>query len=102
MFEAFPLFQLRHHPLPKEEQFGNLRNCASARGYKINTMTNKDLAESLDRCVDTSDPVVNKVGLRNMGLITYGPRHEKTCLCGFQLKLGCTSTEDGYRLEISY
>ena len=57
------LFQLRHHPLPKEEQFSNLRNCASARGYDINTTSNKELAESLDKSVDPADPVVNKVNI---------------------------------------
>ncbi|XP_045156829.2 DIS3-like exonuclease 1 [Mercenaria mercenaria] len=52
---------LRHHPLPKDEQFGNLRSCASSRGFNIETSSNKQLAESLDRCVDANDPVVNKL-----------------------------------------
>ena len=47
--------------MPKEQQFGNLRNCATARGFEIKTNSNKDLAESLDKSVDPSDPVVNKV-----------------------------------------
>ncbi|XP_052794965.1 DIS3-like exonuclease 1 [Mya arenaria] len=60
--ETFPNQSLlRHHPLPKEEQFTNLNNCAASRGFEIKTSTNKELAESLDRCVDSKDPVVNKI-----------------------------------------
>ena len=58
------LLQLRHHPLPKKEQFVNLNNCAESKGFSINTTSNKHLAESLDNCVDVSDPVVNKVSRR--------------------------------------
>ncbi|KAL4227599.1 DIS3 mitotic control [Mactra antiquata] len=60
--ETFPnKALLRHHPLPKDEQFGNLRSCAASLGFKINTNSNKQLAESLDLCVDDNDPVVNKL-----------------------------------------
>ncbi|KAK3090437.1 hypothetical protein FSP39_011852 [Pinctada imbricata] len=52
---------LRHHPLPREEQFESLRNCAASRGFTIKTSSNKELAESLDRCVDCNDPEVNKL-----------------------------------------
>lgn len=55
------LFQLRHHPLPKSEQFENLKNCAKSKGFDVKTSSNKALAETLDRCVDSKDPVVNKV-----------------------------------------
>ena len=53
--------QLRHHPPPRQEHFDTLKKCASAKGFKINTKTNKDLANSLDMCIDVDDPVVNKV-----------------------------------------
>lgn len=60
--ETFPNQSLlRHHPLPRVEQFENLKNCASSRGFKIETASNKVLAQSLDRCVDPRDPVVNKL-----------------------------------------
>ncbi|XP_022315246.2 DIS3-like exonuclease 1 [Crassostrea virginica] len=52
---------LRHHPLPKTEQFENLKNCAKSRGFEVKTTSNKDLAETLDNCVDSRDPVVNKI-----------------------------------------
>ncbi|KAK3604725.1 hypothetical protein CHS0354_018965 [Potamilus streckersoni] len=52
---------LRHHPPPREEQFSNLKNCAATHGFDIKTKSNKDLAESLDKCVDPQDPVVNKL-----------------------------------------
>lgn len=55
------LFQLRHHPLPKSEQFENLKNCAKSKGFDVKTSSNKALAETLDRCVDSKDPVINKV-----------------------------------------
>lgn len=55
------LFQLRHHPLPKREQFENLKNCAKSKGFDVKTSSNKALAETLDRCVDSKDPVINKV-----------------------------------------
>ncbi|KAJ8307659.1 hypothetical protein KUTeg_014786 [Tegillarca granosa] len=60
--EVFPNNALlRHHPLPKEEQFANLLSCAAARGFTINITTNKDLADSLDKCVIPGDPEVNKL-----------------------------------------
>lgn len=55
------LFQLRHHPLPKSEQFENMKNCAKSKGFDVKTFSNKSLAETLDKCVDSKDPVVNKV-----------------------------------------
>ena len=54
-------FQLRHHPPPRQEQFDTLRRCAGAKGFNIDTKTNKDLANSLDKCVDPNDQSINKV-----------------------------------------
>lgn len=64
--EAFPNEALlRHHPLPRENNFDNLRNCAKSLGFCIDTSSNKALAESLDQCVDPLDPMVNKL-MRNL------------------------------------
>ncbi|ELU13403.1 hypothetical protein CAPTEDRAFT_108980 [Capitella teleta] len=52
---------LRHHPLPRQEDFGRLQSCASVRGFSINTTDNKTLAESLDRCVIDGDATFNKL-----------------------------------------
>ncbi|XP_069126738.1 DIS3-like exonuclease 1 [Argopecten irradians] len=60
--EAFPNSALlRHHPLPRMDKFENLLTCASAKNYKVHTDSSKALAESLDRCDDPNDPVVNKL-----------------------------------------
>ncbi|KAJ7420904.1 hypothetical protein WISP_45979 [Willisornis vidua] len=56
---------LRQHPPPRQEFFAELRECASAKGFSIDTRSNKALAESLDRADDPSDPIVNKL-LRSM------------------------------------
>ncbi|XP_071424304.1 DIS3-like exonuclease 1 [Pithys albifrons albifrons] len=56
---------LRQHPPPRQEFFAELRECASAKGFSIDTRSNKALAESLDRAEDPSDPIVNKL-LRSM------------------------------------
>ncbi|PKU36386.1 dis3-like exonuclease 1 [Limosa lapponica baueri] len=56
---------LRQHPPPRQEFFTELRECASAKGFSIDTRSNKALAESLDKANDPLDPVVNKL-LRSM------------------------------------
>ncbi|XP_071610242.1 DIS3-like exonuclease 1 isoform X2 [Heliangelus exortis] len=56
---------LRQHPPPRQEYFTELRECASAKGFSIDTWSNKALAESLDRANDPLDPIVNKL-LRSM------------------------------------
>ncbi|XP_077988799.1 DIS3-like exonuclease 1 [Glandiceps talaboti] len=52
---------LRHHPLPHQEHFDNLIHCAQSKGFSIDTSSNKNLAESLDSCVDVKDPDFNKI-----------------------------------------
>lgn len=52
---------LRHHPLPRDDQFGSLKSCAEVKGFSVDFKSNKALAESLDKCVDQSDSVVNKL-----------------------------------------
>lgn len=60
--EVFPSCALlRHHPLPRQEQFGDLVLSAKAKNFEIDTSSNKALAESLDRCIDPDDPVYNKI-----------------------------------------
>lgn len=60
--EVFPSCALlRHHPLPRQEQFADLVLSARAKNFEIDTSSNKTLAESLDKCVDPDDPVYNKI-----------------------------------------
>ena len=44
---------LRLHPPPNKENFQQLAVTAQSRGWTVQTGTNKALADSLDRCVDT-------------------------------------------------
>ncbi|KAJ8029401.1 DIS3-like exonuclease 1 [Holothuria leucospilota] len=55
------IIKLRHHPLPRQEQFGDLVLSAKAKNFEIDTSSNKALAESLDKCIDPDDPVYNKI-----------------------------------------
>uniref|UniRef100_A0A8D0H2Z5 DIS3-like exonuclease 1 n=1 Tax=Sphenodon punctatus TaxID=8508 RepID=A0A8D0H2Z5_SPHPU len=66
IWENFPhQALLRQHPPPRQEFFSELRACATAKGFSIDTRSNKALADSLDRAEDPSDPMVNKL-LRSM------------------------------------
>ncbi|XP_076444045.1 DIS3-like exonuclease 1 [Babylonia areolata] len=67
--EVFPSKALlRNHPSPRQEQFENLLKCAAARGFSINTTSNKALAASLDACSDAKDPWVNPL-LRSLATL---------------------------------
>ena len=59
---------LRLHPPPKKENFEQLLACAASRGWTVNTSSNKSLAESLNRCVDTADSTVNML-LRSLATL---------------------------------
>lgn len=60
--EAFPhQALLRLHPPPRVEFFSQLVESANARGFTIDTSSNKALAESLDAAVDPQDPQVNRM-----------------------------------------
>uniref|UniRef100_A0A4W3K1D2 DIS3-like exonuclease 1 n=1 Tax=Callorhinchus milii TaxID=7868 RepID=A0A4W3K1D2_CALMI len=64
--ESFPhQALLRRHPSPQQEFFTALVECAKAKGFKIDTRSNKALADSLDKAEDVNDPLVNRV-LRSM------------------------------------
>nr|XP_020441270.1 DIS3-like exonuclease 1 [Monopterus albus] len=52
---------LRGHPPPRQEFFQQLVESATARGFTIDTRTNKALADSLNRAVDPQDPLVNRL-----------------------------------------
>ncbi|XP_060031688.1 DIS3-like exonuclease 1 [Erinaceus europaeus] len=52
---------LRRHPAPRQDAFAELLLSARARGFRIDTRSNKTLADSLDNANDPSDPVVNKL-----------------------------------------
>ncbi|MED6266919.1 DIS3 mitotic control [Characodon lateralis] len=60
--EVFPYQALlRRHPPPRQELFSQLVDTAQARGFAMDTRTNKALADSLDRAVDPQDPLVNRL-----------------------------------------
>lgn len=60
--ETFPhQALLRHHPPPRQEHFSQLQESARARGFNIDTRSNKALANSLDQAVDPWDPEVNRL-----------------------------------------
>ena len=40
---------LRLHPPPNKDRFEELKHCAMARGWLVDTNSNKSLADSLDR-----------------------------------------------------
>ncbi|XP_005393761.2 PREDICTED: DIS3-like exonuclease 1 [Chinchilla lanigera] len=66
IWESFPhQALLRQHPPPHQEFFAELRECAAAKGFSIDTRSNKALADSLDKAEDPSDPMVNWL-LRSM------------------------------------
>ncbi|XP_067827366.1 DIS3-like exonuclease 1 isoform X1 [Heptranchias perlo] len=56
---------LRRHPPPQQEFFAGLVECAKAKGFQIDTRSNKALADSLDMAEDPDDVLVNKL-LRSM------------------------------------
>jgi len=63
---AFPQSALlRHHPLPRQENFQSLIQVAAAKGFSIRTDSAKTLATSLNGASDDDDPQVNKI-LRNL------------------------------------
>ncbi|KAK2853652.1 hypothetical protein Q5P01_006313 [Channa striata] len=60
--ETFPhQALLRRHPPPRQEFFSELVESATARGFTIDTRSNKALADSLDQAVDPQDSVVNRL-----------------------------------------
>ncbi|XP_062516622.1 DIS3-like exonuclease 1 [Corticium candelabrum] len=59
---AFPTCALlRRHPMPLQERFAQLIQCAVSRHYTINTKSSKLLAESLDNAIDSRDPEINRL-----------------------------------------
>ncbi|XP_034038766.1 LOW QUALITY PROTEIN: DIS3-like exonuclease 1 [Thalassophryne amazonica] len=52
---------LRHHPPPRQELFSQMVDSAQARGFAMDTSSNKALADSLDKAVDPQDPMVNRL-----------------------------------------
>ncbi|KAM3926404.1 DIS3-like exonuclease 1 [Leptodactylus fuscus] len=66
IWESYPQQALlRLHPPPRQEFFKELKESAQAKGFSIDTRTNKTLADSLDKANDPSDPLVNRL-LRTM------------------------------------
>ncbi|XP_018408330.1 PREDICTED: DIS3-like exonuclease 1 [Nanorana parkeri] len=66
IWESFPQQALlRLHPPPRQEFFKELKETAQAKGFIIDTRSNKSLADSLDKANDPTDPLVNRL-LRTM------------------------------------
>uniref|UniRef100_A0A8C5MFD5 DIS3-like exonuclease 1 n=1 Tax=Leptobrachium leishanense TaxID=445787 RepID=A0A8C5MFD5_9ANUR len=66
IWESYPQQALlRLHPPPRQEFFKELKDCALARRFTIDTRSNKALADSLDKANDPSDPLINRL-LRTM------------------------------------
>ncbi|XP_068131120.1 DIS3-like exonuclease 1 [Hyperolius riggenbachi] len=62
IWECFPQQALlRLHPAPRQEFFKELKESAQAKGFCIDTSSNKSLADSLDKANDPSDPLVNRL-----------------------------------------
>ncbi|XP_075063694.1 DIS3-like exonuclease 1 isoform X2 [Mixophyes fleayi] len=62
IWECYPQQALlRLHPPPRQEFFKELKESAQARGFYIDTRSNKSLADSLDKADDPSDPLVNRL-----------------------------------------
>lgn len=59
---------LRKHPHPQQSKFNSLIKCAEAKGYHLDTSSNKALAESLDAISEKCDPDVMKL-LRTMATV---------------------------------
>ncbi|XP_075714430.1 DIS3-like exonuclease 1 isoform X1 [Rhinoderma darwinii] len=62
IWESYPQQSLlRLHPPPRQEFFKELKASAQAKGFSIDTRTNKTLADSLDKANDPTDPLVNRL-----------------------------------------
>ncbi|CAH2274472.1 DIS3-like exonuclease 1 isoform X1 [Pelobates cultripes] len=62
IWESYPQQALlRLHPPPRQEFFKELKECAQARGFIMDTRSNKALADSLDKANDPADPLVNRL-----------------------------------------
>ncbi|KAG7242762.1 hypothetical protein INR49_020137 [Caranx melampygus] len=60
--EVFPhQALLRRHPPARQEFFSQVVESARAKGFTIDTSSNKALADSLDQAVDAQDPLVNRL-----------------------------------------
>uniref|UniRef100_T1IWQ4 DIS3-like exonuclease 1 n=1 Tax=Strigamia maritima TaxID=126957 RepID=T1IWQ4_STRMM len=62
IFERFPRQALlRRHPPARQEHFKDLIQCADVKGFRIDTSTNKSLANSLNQSLDREDQIVNNL-----------------------------------------
>lgn len=52
---------LRRHPVPMKESYKPLVEAARHRGFEILTESGKGLADSLNRCVDKRNPMLNRL-----------------------------------------
>ena len=52
---------LRRHPAPPTSNFDPLVLAAKSRGLHLNVNSSKELADSLDKAIDPTDPMINTV-----------------------------------------
>ncbi|CAD6199398.1 unnamed protein product [Caenorhabditis auriculariae] len=52
---------LRRHPIPLKESYKPLVEAARHRGFEVSVESGKALADSLDRCKDETNPMLNRL-----------------------------------------
>ncbi|KAL3693434.1 hypothetical protein R1sor_007085 [Riccia sorocarpa] len=82
IYRSFPSTALlRRHQPPRLDSFGLLLECCAARGFTLDTSSNKALADSLDRMRDSNDPVVENAF---RALVTRAMSEAEYCIAGEQ------------------
>ncbi|KAL2633824.1 hypothetical protein R1flu_005303 [Riccia fluitans] len=82
IYRSFPSAALlRRHAPPRLDSFSLLLECCAARGFTLDTSSNKALADSLDRMRDSSDPVVENAF---RALVTRAMSEAEYCIAGEQ------------------
>lgn len=60
IYNTYPNYAiLRRHPIPDPKRFDDFKALALAEGFTLNTDSNKQLADSLDKAVKPDDPYFN-------------------------------------------
>ncbi|GAB6028226.1 DIS3 mitotic control [Chamberlinius hualienensis] len=73
IYQTFPTKSLlRRHPEARQDQFEYLCLLAQVKGFNFLTASNKEVADSLNMCVDPNDPFVNML-MRSLVIHTMRP-----------------------------
>ncbi|CAM6101379.1 unnamed protein product [Calypogeia fissa] len=88
IYQTFPSKALlRRHDPPRLDSFTLILECCAARGFTLDTSSNKALAKSLDRMRDSNDPIVENafrsLATRAMSEAEYCSTGEATDPSGF-------------------